>query len=298
MRARNYLLLAFLGCVWGSSFLFIEIALRGFGPVAIAAGRIMIGAVFFAVVVVVGGYRLPVGIRRWAGFFALGLAAHTIPFSLISLGQDRIDSGLAAILIAAVPLFTLVLAHVFTDDRINASKVVGVLMGFAGVIVLIGPEALAGLSDQFWGQLMIVGATMSFAVALVLTRRMPPTPPPVSAACSLACASLLIVPAALVLEPVPVALPPTDAVLALLALGLVSTGLAILVFFRLTASAGPNFVAANNYLATSVGVFWGVVLLGERLSWQAFLALGVILLGVGIATLRPVPAKVSADAGR
>ena len=104
MRATNYLLLAFLGIVWGSSFLFVEIALQGVAPVTLSAARILVGAVFFAGVTIVGGYRLPGSLWRWANFLLLGLTGHAIPFTLISLGQVRIESGLAAILIASVPL--------------------------------------------------------------------------------------------------------------------------------------------------------------------------------------------------
>jgi drug/metabolite transporter (DMT)-like permease len=290
LRLSDYLMLGYLGLAWGSSFLFVAIGFHSFGPTTMAALRIAFGGALVIAWALMRGYRPPKRAAMWLYFLAMGLTGHVIPFSLIIFGQTRIASSTAAILVSAVPLFTLLLAHLFTDDRITPAKAVGVLIGFAGVVLLVGPEALGGLSGRFWGQVMVVGGALSYAVSIVLARRMGGVSPVMSAAGSLFVSTLIMVPLALALETPWRATFHLEAVLAALAIGIVSTGIAMLVFFRLIISAGPNFVAANNYIVPGVALIWGVVLLGEPLTWRAVAALGVILIGVTVATVRrPAP---------
>lgn len=294
-RPADYLTLVLLALIWGSSFLFIELGLRSLTPITLTASRITLGAIVLVSAARIMGHKIPRDAWHWRHFFLLGLFGHVLPFSLISTGQVHIDSGLAAVLIATVPLLTLPLAHVFTDDKINARKLIGVLLGFAGIVLLIGPEALAGLSGHFWGQLMIVGAALCFSIAMVIARRIRDVPSLVASAASVVCSTVMIVTLAFIVE-TPLALQPAMiSILGILPLGVFSTGLAMLLYFRLNATAGPNFVAANNYIAPAIGVTLGVVLLGEPFTWRAVAAFVVILAGIVIATVR-LPARRSTPA--
>jgi drug/metabolite transporter (DMT)-like permease len=219
----------------------------------------------------------------------MGLTNSAIPFMLIALGQLRIDSSLAAILIATVPLFTLVLAHGFTEDKSTPRKIAGTLIGFGGIVLLVGPAALAGLTAGVVGQLLVVGGALCFAITQILAKRHRGGTPVVNAACSLTCSALWTVPLAFLLEEPWQAEPAALGIAALAALGVLSTGISHLVFFLLIHSTGPSFVTLNNYISPPVGLMWGILLLGENPPWTAYAALAVILVGVAVATRHPAP---------
>jgi drug/metabolite transporter (DMT)-like permease len=297
IRPADIAALVLLALIWGSSFLFIELALRSFTPITLTAARIMMGAAILLAATRIAGHRYPRDARRWIYFFLMGVLGHVVPFSLISTGQVAIDSGLAAILIATIPLMTLPLAHVFTDDRITARKLAGVLLGFGGIILLVGPAALDGIGGKFWGQVMIVGAALCYAVTLILARQIRDVPPLVASAASLACSTVMIAALAFATE-APLSLRPTAiSMLGLVPLGLLSTGLAMLLYFRLNATVGPNFVATNNYMAPAIGVMWGVLLLSEPITWRMVAAFVVILVAIAIATVRLPRRRAAATAG-
>jgi drug/metabolite transporter (DMT)-like permease len=294
-RPADYVTLITLAVIWGSSFLFVELGLQSLTPIALTASRILLGAIILVAAARIMGHRFPRDLRRWRHFILLGLFGNVLPFSLISTGQVAIDSGLAAILISTVPLLTLPLAHAFTDDKINARKLVGVLLGFAGIVLLIGPSSLGGLGAHFWGQLMIVGAACCFAISLVIARRIRDVPALVATGAAMSCSAVAIVILTFILES-PLALRPTAiSIFGITMLGLFASGLAMLLYFRLAATVGPNFVAANNFIAPAVGVTWGVVLLGEPFTWRAIAAFAIILSGIAVATLR-LPARRPAPA--
>ena len=285
MRFANIALLLLLGIIWGSSFLFVNLGLRGFTPVTLAALRCILGAALLFAVARAMGLRLPRQGRVWAIFAGLGLLSSALPFVLINAGQTRIPASVAAILISAVPLLVLLLAHFFTDDRIRPHKAAGVAIGFGGIVLLVGPAALEGFTRGLVGQLFMLAAALCFAMTTVGARRLVTgVSPVVSSFCSLAMASLFTVPLALIVDTPAAQSWRWDALLGLAGLGFLSTGIAYIVYYRLTATAGPNFVAMNNYIAPSIGVAWGMLILDERPGWNAFAALAVILVGVAIAT--------------
>lgn len=295
-RLADYGMLLFLGLVWGSSFLFIGVAVKSIPPLTLAALRCLIGALVLLAAARAMGHPIPREPRAWLSYLAMGLTNSAIPFILITLGQTRIESGLAAILIATVPIFTLVLAHWFTDDKTTPRKAAGTLLGFIGIVLLVGPAALAGVAAGVVGQLLVVGGALCFAITQVLVKRHKGGTPVVNAACSLTCSALWTVPLAFLLEQPWQAEPTWTGVSALIALGLLSTGLSHLVFFLLIKSTGPSFVTLNNFIAPPVGVAWGILLLGENPPWTAYVALGVILLGIAVATSRPRAAPVPVPA--
>jgi len=294
-RPADYAALLTLALIWGSSFLFVALGLRSLTPITLTASRIVLGALILVVAARIVGHRFPRDLRRWRHFFLLGLFGNVLPFSLISTGQVSIDSGLAAILISTVPLLTLPLAHAFTDDKINIRKLIGVLLGFAGIVLLLGPASLGGLGAQFWGQLMIVGAALCFSISLVIARRIRDVPALVATGASMSCSSVMIIIFAFIVE-TPLALKPTAiSIFGITMLGVFASGLAMLLYFRLAATVGPNFVAANNFIAPAVGVTWGVVLLGEPFTWRGIAAFAIILSGIAVATIR-LPARRPAPA--
>jgi drug/metabolite transporter (DMT)-like permease len=295
-RLADYGMLLFLGLVWGSGFLFIGVAVKTIPPITLAALRCLIGAMVLLAAARAMGHAIPWQPRAWLSYLAMGLTNSAIPFILIAAGQTRIDVGLASILIATVPIFTLILAHFFTEDRTTPRKAVGTLLGFSGIVLLIGPAALAGMAAGVSGQLMVVGGALCFAITQILVKRHKGGTPVVNAACSLACSALWTVPLAFLIEQPWQAEPTLAGIGSLLALGILSTGLSHLVFFLLIHSTGPSFVTLNNFIAPPVGVAWGILLLGENPPWTAYVALGVILAGIAVATSRPRPVAAPAEA--
>lgn len=284
MRLLNYSLLIFLALVWGSAFLFAELALRHYAPITIAAVRIVFGTVILVGALLLSRRALPSDPKTWLLLLTLAVVGTVAPFFLINWGQSKINSSLTAILIATTPIFTLVLAHFFTDDRITPAKAVGVAMGMVGIALLFGPTAVEGLTDSVVGQLLVMSGALCYAINAVVARRLLKVAPLVSGAGVLICASVLSVPLALSFGRPFAVTPDWLAVGGLAALGVFSTGLAFLAMYRILATAGPNFLANVNYLGACVGVTWGVLLLGEPLTWWMIAALAITLSGIATAT--------------
>jgi drug/metabolite transporter (DMT)-like permease len=286
-------LLLALVALWGSSFMLVRVSLDAFTPVAVTAGRLLIGAGVLLVVLLATRRRLPGGWRVWAFFGAMAVIGNALPFFLIAWGQATIPSGLTGILMAVMPLVVLVLAHFFVaGERLTPRRLAGFALGFAGVLVLTGPEAwaaLVGREAALLSQLAVLGAAVCYGVAAIVARRGPPLNAVVTAAAVLSIAGVLVGlgllagasgrgAAAAVHHPVGL-LPG----LALAALGALSTGLATVVYFTLVARAGPTFLSLINYLIPVWAVVLGALALGERLPARAFAALGLILAGVVLA---------------
>lgn len=294
-RLADYAMLIFLGFAFGTSFLAIGVAVREVPPITLAASRCLIAGLCLFALVRVLGHEIPKSLRAWLALALLACTNCVIPFSLLAFGQQRIETSLTSILIATIPLFTLIMAHLFTADRATPRRIVGAVTGFCGIVLLIGPSALTGLGTGVAGQLMIVGAALSFAVTQVLVKRLRAGTPLVNAACSLALAAVGTIIVAAIVETPWQASPGWGSLAILVGLGTACTALPLFVFFYLMGRTGPNFVTMNNYISPAVGVFWGVVLLGENPPWRAYVALAIIFVGVAIATApgrrRPAPAK-------
>jgi drug/metabolite transporter (DMT)-like permease len=283
----DYLLLLVLSAIWGSSFLLIKLAVATIPPMTLVAARLGLAALAMLLFLAATGRRLPRDWRIWRGFLAVAAIGNVVPFFLINWGEVTVDSGLAAILLATVPLATVVVAHLFApDERLTPMKGLGVTVGFGGIVVLVGPEALAGFGREAVSQLAIVGAACCYAVTSVFVRRsrLIALPPAVNAAGVLATATVIAVPLALVIDrPWELPAPSTDSLLAVVVLALLSTSVAFLILFRLLATTGATFVSLLNYMAPVFGVFWGALLLSEPLRLDALGALALILLGLETA---------------
>ena len=279
-------LLLSLATLWSSSFAFIKIAVETIPPLTVAAGRLALAAVLIVAAARLRGLNFPASDGLWVKFLAIGLFGNALPFTLISWGEVTIDSGLAAILMAVMPLATLVLAHLFTvDERMNPARILGVLLGFGGVVVLIGPAALAGFGDEALRQTAVAGGAVCYAVATVIARRLPRMPLLVSSAGALIAAVTLSLPLALLIDRPWALAPAPESIGAVIILGLFPTALAILMYFALLRRTGATFIALNNYLIPSLGVIWGILFLGEALSVRAILALAIILAGIAVTRI-------------
>ena len=281
MGLTEWALLLALSLVWGGSFFFVEIGLEGLGPYTVVAARVGLGALGLLLFLGLRGLALPSGLSDWWALFVMGLLNNAIPFSLIAWGQVRIDSGLASILNATTPLFTLVVAHLCTrDERLTSLKGLGVVLGLFGVAVLIGPNLGQGSGGSLWGQLAILGAACSYAFASVWGRRLRRLSPAVAATGMLICSSVVMLPLALLVEPLPAALPSPSVLVALVGLGLLSTSLAYLLYFQILVRAGAVNLMLVTFLIPPSALALGVLFLHEPLEMSALLGLALIFAGL------------------
>ena len=267
MRTSDWLLLVLLSVLWGATFYFIAVANPEIPPFTLVLGRVGVAALALVPVVLLLGLRLPATAAGWWPFVVQAVINNVIPFTLIVYGQLRIASGLAAVLNATTPLFTLVMARLLAGEALTASKVAGVVLGIAGVGVLVGPAALNSNASSVVGMLCILGASLSYAVSALWMRRLRDIPPLVSSAAQLTCSSLMLLPLAAAVErfwqlPVPGA----PAILAVLGLALISTALAYVVFFHLNTSAGSTNVMLVTLLIPVTATILGVALLNETIA--------------------------------
>jgi len=287
---RDYLLLATLGVCWGSNFLAIKIAVAEIPPATLTLGRLATAAAILFLVLKAQRLAWPTSARVWTHLAFVAIFGNALPYALIAWSEVYVDSGLAGVLIAATPLITMLLAHVsLGDERLSVRRAAGVGLGFLGVVLLIGVDALAGVGHDLWAQLALLGAAGCYAVAGVVARMMPPTAPNVSALAVTGMATLAMFPFAVAGDGMQVA-PGWTALAAMLWLGAVSTALAMLTYFRLVASAGPTFLSLANYLVPLLALGFGGLLLGERPSWNMAVALALILAGVALTGGRARPA--------
>jgi drug/metabolite transporter (DMT)-like permease len=285
----HWLLLIALATMWGSSFLFTKIAVASLAPTTVVAARLVIAALVLGALVLILGKRLPTERRAWLFIVAMALAGNVLPFWLITWGQQGIDSGLAGILMAIMPLTTLVLAHfLVAGERLNPMRMAGFLLGFLGIVVLMGPDALLELEGRgtvLLSELAVLGGAVCYAVATIIARRRPPGDALATAAGVMLCGSALTVPAALA-SPLSSTTPLAPASLAAVAvLGLVSTALATVVYLRLVSQAGAGFVSLINYLIPLWALVLGVAVLGEQPQWSALAALIMILSGIALSEI-------------
>jgi drug/metabolite transporter (DMT)-like permease len=274
-----------LALLWGPSFLFIKVAVYEVPPLTLAAVRVGIAAVLLYVVLRVQGRNLPRFGSVWKHFAVMGLVSNALPFVLFSWGEQYIDSALAAILNGATPLFTIVLAHFFTtDEDLTPNQGVGVLLGFAGLMVLMAPELAGGMQATSWGLLAMIVASFSYGVAIVYARRnLRGLPPLVAPAAQLSMATLYLVPLSLFVErPYTLAMPSWPAIGSLFTLAAFGTALAFVIYYRIMEQASATSLSMVTYMVPIVGTVLGVVVLNEQLGWNVYAGCALILLGVMI----------------
>lgn len=278
-------LLALLSFLWGSSFTLIKVALETVPPATIVAGRLAIGTVLLMLLVKARRIEIPTAPAIWGAFFVQGVLQSALPFTLISWGEKYIDSGLAGLLNSTPPLFAfLITFFVLREGGATLRKFIGIATGFAGVVVTLGPEALTGSSNSVLGQLAVTGASLSYAFAAIYARRFSGQSTLLTAACSMMMAAILMLPISLYFDSPWALSPSSDAIWSIVALGVFSTALAMIIYFRLVRTLGALGVTSGSYLRAGFSVFLGVLLLNEEMSLSLLIGLVLIFLGVAIVT--------------
>lgn len=285
MGRTEWLLLLALAAVWSGAFFFTKIALSGLPPFSIVLCRVGLAAAALVVFARLSGLDIPRDIRTWAAFFVMGALNNVIPFSLIVWGQTQIASALAAILNAATPLSTVVLAHALTrDERLTMTRGAGVIVGFAGVTLMIGLDALSGLGRDVAAQLACVAATVSYALAGIYGRRFRGLPPAITAAGQVTASTCMILPLALVIDqPWTLARPGFETLAAIAGLALICTAFAYVLYFRILATAGATNLLLVTFLIPVGALMLGATFLGERLDPRHFA--GMALIAAGLAAI-------------
>jgi drug/metabolite transporter (DMT)-like permease len=277
-------LLVLLSLLWGGSFLCVGIAVQELPLLTIIALRVSLAALVLWGIALFSGHQLPRGRKTWQAFLALGLLNNVIPFGLIVFGQQTIGAGLAAILNATTPLWTVLIAALFlADERFSKQKLFGVLLGLVGVIVMVGPDSLAGISRNLGAQLAVLGATLSYAFASVFGRRFAAAKisPLHTALGQVTASSFILVPLALMIDtPWASALPSQATIFAILGLAVLSTAGGYLLFFNILERAGATNVSLVTLLIPPSAIAMGMLFLEETLQGIHFIGLALIILGL------------------
>ena len=286
---RDWALLMALVVMWGSAFLFIKLGVATVPPMTLVAARLVLGVAVLLPLVYLRGLRLPPLGRAWLPFVLMAFIGNAIPFYLITWGQQTVPSALAGILMAAMPLATMVLAHfAVAGEHMTRNRVAGFALGFLGITFLMGPAALGGASGsalQILAQFAIFSGALCYAANSVLARRLVTGDFLVTSAAMLLVASVVVVPVALVLDRPWELAPNIPSLISIVWLGIGPTAVATIFYFQLISSAGPTFMSIVNYLSPCIAVALGVALLGEEPEASAYAGLVLILSGIALSQL-------------
>ncbi len=286
-QTLDYLALVGLSLMWSSSFLFIKIAVESLTPLTVASGRMLIAAVLLYAILKIRGGSLPRDRESWFFFFLIGLIGNALPFFMISWAELEVDSSVASILIGSIPLFAFLIGHFVTpDERLTLPRVIGVILGFVGIVVLIGPAALAELGIGAISQLAIIGGGFCYVTASFLAKKMPDMEPVSRASGVLIMASLMSVPLCLYLDQPWTQSPSMQSLMAVAILGVFPTAIATLILFFVIMRAGATFVSLNNYINPGLGVVWGYFFVGEVPALQTWGGLVLITSGLIVTQIR------------
>ena len=288
MSTKDWSMLLLLSCLWGGSFFFIGVAVTELPPLTIVTLRVGLAAIILWIFFLVSGQEIPKSLKLWRTFFVLGLLGNAIPFSLIVWGQTHITSGLASIINATTPLFTILIAGtLLSDERITGGKIIGVALGILGVAVLIiGPSRMIEITSDTTAQLAVVGAAISYGFATVYGRRFKAMgiSPLTTVIGQVTTATVILLPLALIVErPDQLSNPSIQVWLAVFSLAAFSTVLAYILFFRILSSAGATNVVLVTFLVPITASLLGWLVLDEQLYIEHFI--GMAFIGLGLASI-------------
>lgn len=287
MTTADWIMLLALSCLWGSSYFLIEIALQGLPVLTLVAIRIALAAIVLWLFVWLTGSEVPSSLRIWLSFAVMGLFNNIIPFSLIVWGQTEITSSLAAILNATTPLFAVFVASVWLhDEPVTPGKIAGLLLGFTGVVVMIGPDAIAELGDEVFAQVAVVLAALSYAIAGTYGRRFGALgiKPVISAASQVTMSALMLGAFVLLTEDLsPLVDVDVKVWSAVATLAVFSTAVAYILYFRILASAGVTNLMLVTFLIPVTAIILGVLILGERLGPSE--RIGMVLIALALVAI-------------
>ncbi|MFT5225962.1 MAG: drug/metabolite transporter (DMT)-like permease [Polaribacter sp.] len=282
----NWLLLMGLVLLWGTSFMFISISVESLHPLTIVFYRVLIGALILTLVVYAKGLSLPFTARAWLAFLAMGIVGNVLPFFLISWGQLSVNSGIAGMIMATMPLITMLLAHYLVDgENLNRYKILGFTFGIGGIAVLLGP-VFEGGGQAAYGGIAIFIAASSYAVNAILVRRLPKLNPFINTSGVLIAATVVVFPIWLYVVPASSAEISTIALSSTIWLGIGPTAIATLMLFAVIDRAGPTFLSTINYMIPVVAFFTGAYVLSEPVESSSIVALVIILSGIALTRFR------------
>jgi drug/metabolite transporter (DMT)-like permease len=287
MSSRDWTLLLMLSVLWGGSFFFVRVALEALPPLTLVLARVLLASAVLLILLKATGEELHRSRKVWATLAVMAVLNNLIPFSLIFWGQTAIPAGLAAILNATTPLFSVIVMHAFTtDEKATPAKVTGVVFGFAGVVVLVGPAAAGALDTPLWALFACLAAALSYAFSGLWGRRIKPLglTPVFTAWGQLTVTTVMMLPlVALIDRPWTLAMPGWASIGAVAGLAVLSTALAYIIFFKVLASAGPTNLLLVTFLIPASAILLASLFLGERLAWTHFAGMGLI--GLGLAAI-------------
>jgi drug/metabolite transporter (DMT)-like permease len=285
MQLRNLGMLLLLGAVWGASFLFIKIGVREMAPEVLVALRLLIATLVLIAVLYARGLRLPGEMRAWRDFLFLGVVGLIFPYLLITWSEQSIPSGMAAILNATTPLFSVLLTYVWTrEERLSGAKLIGVAIGFIGVVVAVGIEDLDLARADTRAQLAVLVAAACYGAAGIYGRRaFRDVPALVPATGQMLAGALIMTPLALALRGIPAPLPSALALGSVLALAVVGTALAYILLYWLMARMGATRTSMVTYLLPPFALVYGALFLQERIELNALLGLALVVVGILLA---------------
>ncbi len=289
MRFREWAAFSLLGLVWGSSFLWIKIGVQDVAPVTLAAFRLLFGLIGLLFVMRVQRQPVPRDLKVLSTYLVMGVLQAALPFALISWGETTIESSLAAILNGTLPLFTILIAHFWLhDERISLPRLIGLIVGFSGVVAVVSRElSIGAIHRHVWGQLAVLAASCSYALGATFARRFRRGESPVvQATMVVLTADVVLWLTALTVER-PLHLPTVPITwVALVWLGLLGSCLAYLLYFYLINAWGPTRATLVTYVFPVVGLFLGILLLGEVADWHLIVGSLLVVSGIAIVNLK------------
>lgn len=285
MSLRDWAMLVLLGTIWGGSFFFARIAVAEMHPLALVLFRVAIAGAALHVYLAARGISFAIALPHAAGFLLLAVLNNVIPFSLIFAGQTQLGAGLASVLNATTPFWTAILAsRLTTDEKLSWNKVTGILFGIAGTAVMIGPDLASGLGGPLWAKLALIGASVSYAFALIVAKRFRAIPPTVVATAQLTASTAVMIPVVLIFVSLDGLFAASAHIwAAVVALALISTAFAYILYFGLVASAGATNASLTTLIVPVSAILLGVIFLGESLS--AIEVAGMALIATGLITI-------------
>lgn len=297
----DWLLLALIVAFGGSSFVMIRTAVETIPPAAVADGRLWVAATLMYALMRAAGRRLPPFLirsgtkwrirRSWLWMIGVGASGYLLPFYLFPWAQQYVESGLAGVYMAFMPIWTVTIAYFFAGEKLSGRKLVGIGLGFAGVLVLMGPDVLKGaLSSSFLAQAGLLLATLLYAISAVMARRAPPIAPRVFASGMLIVAALMSIPP-LFFTDLQRDQWTMSSMISVVFLGVFPTGLNGILIIMLIRRAGAGFMAFSNYIIPLWAVVLGAIIFHERVGWPAIIALIIILAGVAVSQRSPFSKK-------
>ncbi len=298
MGPHHWAVLLLTATMFGSSFFFIKIAIDTIPAITLATGRAALAVPIALGILKISGARLPPWGADWIPLVILGALTAAIPYAAVAWGQVHIESGLAGILFGTIPVFSVILAPALArDETFTPGRLLGAAVGLAGVVMVMGPGALAGFGDQLLGTIVTLGAALSYALGGIYARRHKHLSPIVMTTGQLLTATFLLLPLSLVMD-TPWTLAPSAAALgSLAAVAVVSTALPAFLLFWLIQRVGATNGSLLAFFMPVVAVTLGATILGETLPWQAFAGLGLIMLGAAAVNGRiSLPVKAAASA--